>query len=140
MVRPDGAQTADRPSRSNGLVRIGLIVCSIASVLGIALAGRAQGAALARLGETVSSLDEAWSFLGDQQGGELGWAVSAGGNVNGDAWGDVLVGEPKATGDSGSVEGLVYVFMDLSPASRLSLTGPSQRGLRTRKDQDSALP
>ncbi|GAB4438894.1 MAG: integrin alpha [Anaerolineae bacterium] len=36
-----------------------------------------------------------WSFTGDQQGAELGAAVSGSGDLNGDGYADVVIGAPK---------------------------------------------
>jgi len=62
-------------------------------------------------GDAVLALLQTWTYSTDQQGSELGAAVSAAGNVNGDTWGDILVGAPKAAAPGSTVkQGLVYVF------------------------------
>jgi hypothetical protein len=50
-----------------------------------------------------------WTFDGINQGDELGYAVSAAGNVNGDDYADIIVGAPKAQ-DGVYKEGVAYVF------------------------------
>ena len=54
-----------------------------------------------------------WYFNGEAQGDDLGAAVSAAGDVNGDGWDDVIVGAPKA-GDLVTKEGIVYIFFGSS--------------------------
>jgi len=50
-----------------------------------------------------------WSFDGEDQGDELGHAVSTAGDVNGDGRDDVIIGAPKATHQK-SREGVAYIF------------------------------
>lgn len=51
----------------------------------------------------------AWNIKGDQPGGYLGWAVSAGGNVNGDGFADFIAGAVYY--DHGeSNEGRIYIY------------------------------
>jgi hypothetical protein len=59
------------------------------------------------------------SFLGDiQAGAKLGYAVAGAGDLNGDGFGDVIVGAPFGGGTS---EGKVYVYL----GSMSGLTGPT---------------
>lgn len=50
-----------------------------------------------------------WSVDGSDTGDELGYAVSAAGDINGDGYADVLVGAPKDT-HTISREGVTYLF------------------------------
>jgi len=38
-----------------------------------------------------------WSARGQQEGGDFGWAAAAAGDVNGDGYGDVVIGKPDHT-------------------------------------------
>ncbi|MHC1732868.1 MAG: integrin alpha [Bacteroidales bacterium] len=69
-----------------------------------------EGAAYVYMGST-GGLQAApgWSGFGGQAGANYGAAVASAGNINGDAYTDILVGAPNAT--SGQVaEGKVYLF------------------------------
>lgn len=58
----------------------------------------------------------AWSFAGSQPGAHLGHSVSSAGDVNGDGYGDVLVGAPDAESGKGAA------FLFLGSRAGLSLT------------------
>ncbi|MFG0319060.1 MAG: integrin alpha, partial [Planctomycetota bacterium JB042] len=53
--------------------------------------------------------EPAWSFVGHEEEGELGYAVSAAGDVNGDGFGDFLVGA-RHVDDAKTDAGAVLVF------------------------------
>ncbi|MCL4561680.1 MAG: integrin alpha, partial [Chloroflexi bacterium] len=67
-----------------------------------------------------SSMTPSWFVESTQQGSEYGFAVSSAGDVNGDGYGDVLVGSSKYA-DNIYREGVVFVFHGsiaaLSPAA-----------------------
>ena len=54
-------------------------------------------------------LPRAWSVEGEQANARLGTSVSGGGDVNGDGWDDVILGEPDYTGDKVD-EGRAFVY------------------------------
>src|SRR5687767_9121992 len=58
----------------------------------------------------------AWSFAGGQPGAHLGHSVSSAGDVNGDGYGDVLVGAPDAESGKGAA------FLFLGSRTGLALT------------------
>ena len=62
-----------------------------------------------------------WSVEGGQAGEELGWSVSAAGDVNGDGFGDVIVGSPEWNG-SLTDQGMVQVWLG-SPAGLATASG-----------------
>ncbi len=64
---------------------------------------------------TASGLptDASWTVVGDQDGAAFGQAVAAAGDVNGDGYGDVIVGAPLY--DGGEVDaGRVFVYLGSS--------------------------
>jgi hypothetical protein len=61
----------------------------------------------------------AWTVEGDQSTAELGWSVSDAGDVNGDGYGDVIVGVPSFSNGE-TDEGRAYVYYGSS--SGLSVT------------------
>ncbi len=102
-----------------------IILISIATLLP---AGFSQAA----LPLTPAQLAFTWSYSGDQQGAELGAAVSGAGDVNGDGFADVLIGAPKYDTDAYK-GGAVFGFYG-SPAG-LSINpdwaaGSDQKGAR----------
>jgi hypothetical protein len=50
-----------------------------------------------------------WEQVGIQNGGQLGWSVSASGDINGDGYADLLIGAPGETG-SAPGSGRVHVY------------------------------
>ena len=50
-----------------------------------------------------------WSQDGDDDGGQLGYAVGTSGNVNGDSYADIIIGAPTGT-YTVDKEGVAYVF------------------------------
>ncbi|MFN0151811.1 MAG: FG-GAP-like repeat-containing protein [bacterium] len=69
----------------------------------------------------VPSVPPAWFAEGGVSGAEFGWSVSAAGDVNGDAYGDVVIGAPNFENGDGA-EGRAVLFLgsqaglELSPA------------------------
>ncbi len=84
-----------------------------------------EGAAFLFYGSASGlALAPAWSYESNQDAAKLGQAVGAAGDVNGDGFGDVLIGAPSF--DEGQIdEGMVFVFhgfasgLDLAPAISL---------------------
>lgn len=68
-----------------------------------------------RLGVPGSSPD--WSFESDLESALLGWAVGPAGNVNGDAYDDILIGYPELWVDAGGV----YLFYGAADDSHLPI-------------------
>ncbi|MEE9617809.1 MAG: integrin alpha, partial [Anaerolineae bacterium] len=58
---------------------------------------------------TIASLVSDWTYDGDQQGAQVGYAVGTAGDVNGDGYDDVIVGAPLYS-DTTSNEGVAFVF------------------------------
>ncbi|MBU0702473.1 MAG: integrin alpha, partial [Chloroflexi bacterium] len=52
----------------------------------------------------------AWSAEGDQEGAGLGYAVSATGDVDGDNYGDIIIGAPTYNG-GGTDVGAAFVYL-----------------------------
>ena len=75
-----------------------------------------EGRAFVYLGSAVGlSTDHAWTADNDQTGAQFGLSVSTGGDMNGDGFGDVIVGAPNHHSD----EGRAYVFF----GSEVGLSG-----------------
>ena len=51
-----------------------------------------------------------WTLEGSVDGATLGWSVSTAGDVNGDGYSDVIVGEPAYDGTAGNAQGRVRVY------------------------------
>jgi hypothetical protein len=68
-----------------------------------------EGGAFIYYGSAHPSADADWSTSGATAGDELGFAVAAAGDVDGDGYADFAVGAPHAT-DTTSDEGVVYLF------------------------------
>ena len=69
-------------------------------------------------GPSYSVPSNAWE--GDQPGCSQGWSVTGAGDLNGDGYGDVVVGAPNYTSPSGASAGRMQIF--LGGPSGLSLT------------------
>ncbi len=73
-------------------------------------AGADEGAAFLFLGGAVGlEASAAWTFASGEAGAALDHAASAG-DVNGDGYGDVLIGTSRATGTAGALAGRALVF------------------------------
>jgi hypothetical protein len=71
--------------------------------------------------------DRLWTRDGDAQDGELGWAVTGVGDTDGDGYGDVAAGAPRACQD-GLWAGRAYVFSGLSGTTLRSYDGDYDNG------------
>jgi hypothetical protein len=96
-------------------VALGLLAASLLGRGGapwVSLAGRPPlllGRGVPQAVALLLSID--WTYDGNSVGDELGYAVAAAGDVNGDGYGDVVVGAPKdQRADGVYKEGVVYVF------------------------------
>jgi len=77
------------------------------------------GAAFLHLGGSAGLVaSSAWQFLGTQAAAATGFSVAPAGDVNGDGYGDLIVGAPLFNGTAGADAGRAYVFLG-------SATGPS---------------
>ncbi len=79
-----------------------------------------EGRAYLHLGSPTGTLPmPAWITEGNQAGAQFGWSVASAGDVNGDGFGDVIVGAPQYTNGHDS-EGRAFVY--LGSATGLSNT------------------
>jgi len=82
--------------------------------------------------ETGLSAEPDWIYTGTQANAQVGYAVSAAGDLNGDGYADILVGAPYATGDQPK-SGAVLVFFGsadgLPSAPDQILLGDQEGGL-----------
>ncbi len=61
-------------------------------------------------GSNITTFLPNWEFYGGQDGAELGTSVSTAADVNGDGWGDVIVGAPKYDNGAAIDAGKVFAF------------------------------
>jgi hypothetical protein len=82
-----------------------------------------EGTAYLYLGGAAGlATDPVWEFTGDEQFAWFGFDVSAAGDVNGDGYDDIVVGQPFHTNGQGN-EGAVWMF--LGSSSGISVQTPS---------------
>ncbi len=88
--------------------------------------GRAWGYYGSASGLPASS---SWGLLGDELDGQLGWSVAAAGDVNGDGYGDAIIGAPRQDASGATDRGRAMVC--LGSASGLGLVAWNRTGLNT---------
>jgi PKD repeat protein len=89
-------------------------------IVGAILYNANQGKAYLYLGSPSGlSPDPSWTAMGENATDEFGWCVAAAGDVNGDGYGDVLVGAPLAP-VSGGYFGAGKVYLYFGSAAGLS--------------------
>jgi FG-GAP repeat len=71
--------------------------------------GGPSGISSSGAGNSIVSTMPAWSYYGGQAGAQFGASVSTAADVNGDGWGDIIVGAPKFTNGETN-EGKVFAF------------------------------
>jgi hypothetical protein len=80
---------------------------------------------------TGPSAEPSWTYRGQNQGGLFGWAVGTAGDVNGDAFDDVLIGAYLEDSDARTDNGRAYLFLGretgLSSAPETVLEGNEDR-------------
>jgi hypothetical protein len=61
-------------------------------------------------GSNITAFLPDWEYYGGQAGAELGTSVSTAADVNGDGWGDVIIGAPKYDNGAATDAGKVFAF------------------------------